>query len=331
LEKKYSGYNTSMDKNQTDHWKHFFEFLHKEIENVKCKIFIDDRVVSLPNRIKPWTAEQMQRKLCQDRVKLATVLVGTLQISGHHPVRLFEPTKITTNIRKCTRGGVEFEYNQYEAKLQLTAECITALKSLMVPENFRCTNPQARHHKLDSAGIGLCKKRGSRLFDGIYDYNDKKKAVVESHLDVYYEDLFGSTSGKDYTLTLTTRSDTEGGRPKRYMNDIANTGTEYIQVPCMKNFEQISSLSTKGVNILYGDNKRCPYAKTFIGEVLYYLTEKYCDGNTTDWNCHQPGVLHNYNSTYWHRSPKLAYDSWPAQFERSHYEIEYGDVEEILE
>ena len=314
-----------MDQKETEHWKHFFQFLRKEVENIKCKIFIDDRLIAMPNRKKPWTEEEIQRRLCQDRVKLATVVVGTLQISGHKPVRLFGAIgKIQTNIIKSKRRGVEYEYNQYEANLQLTPECITALKSLMIPENFRCTNPQERQHKLEATGIELCKKKGFPMFHDIYDYKGEN-AIPESHLDVYYEEIFESTSGKEYNVTLTTRTD-------NYLrvNDIANTGTEYMKVPCMANFEQISSLSTKGVNILYGDNKK-GRAKTFVGDVLYFLTAKYCDQNTNNWKCHQPGVLHNSNSMYWHRSPRLALASWPARFVRSHYEIEYGDVDKFLE
>ena len=306
-----------MNETASEKWKEFFMSLQEGIENLECSASWNDKVLTRPNQSRSET--EIWKSRCLQQYRLAATLRGTIQGLDGELVQVFEYRGVKTERLKATWRGVQYYYTRHEVTLKITDDCKKILKALAVPKNFSCENPAMKHFDLSHAEIrSVVRAAGKPLFEGMYEPRDDEGVldqVPEAHLDVIYEELFELSPPQLWSLTLTKRM----GK----INDVPNSGTEFIRVPCMKHtvFHQISSFQPK-IRFCFrahGETRSCPAdADTFIGTVLYILTSIYCDRDKVNWECTQPGFLHTAASAHFHRSPRLKQGQRP-RFWRTHY------------
>tara|TARA_B100001059_G_scaffold225637_1_gene253067 strand:+ start:614 stop:1564 length:951 start_codon:yes stop_codon:yes gene_type:complete len=276
-------------------WHAFFGFLRENIPHIKVVHKLDiDRMVRIKARLSKQKSEEKAREWYDERC--ARFKKNLVQL---------ESSPYLSKIKEET----------YMHTFTLTPEYQSRLLALIEPQHFSSENPYFEMFELNQQQLESL-SHTKPLFDGVYNPAAPLNAAKEVHIDVKYEELFTKPHEENIWLLTQTWS-----IPDNIQNNIPNSGTEFIKIPCLKPEFILSEKFDFRIylqlhNHTYTDNST---HNTLCGQVLYTLTSLYCEEYTLpdQWQRIQPGILHNAARCYFHRSPQLV--GILAPFERKHW------------
>jgi hypothetical protein len=275
-----------------DQWHEFFVFLEQNIQHVKVvqKLNIQRLTRTKERLTKKKTSEEAQLWY-STRIKTFKKQVEILESSPY----LFK-----------------IEEEAYTHTFTLTPKYQLKLQSLVKPQHFWTEHPFFEMFELNPTQLEFLSQTNP-LFEGIYNLDTSLNAVKEVHIDVNYEELFPFPQQNIWLLTQTWSIF------DKIQNNVMNSGTEFIKIPCLKPKFMLSDKFDFNIDIQIHKHSEGSLATTLCGQVFSCLTSFYCEKYTSpdQWQHMQPGVLHNAARCYFHRSPLLMGVHEP--FERKHW------------
>lgn len=283
--------------NFEDQWQDFFVFLKEQLPHVKIVQKLNSqRLVRREKRLtKKKTSEEAQLWVA-DQIKTFEKQVKILESSPY----LSKFKEETNDIGDIIHTFV------------LTPTYQLQLQSLVNPLLFWTEHPFFEMFELNPTQLEFLSQTNP-LFEGIYNPDALLNAVKEVHIDVDYEELFTFPQQNIWLLTQTWSI------PDKIQNNVMNSGTEFIKIPCLKPEFMLSGKFDFHIDIQIHEHSEGSLATTLCGQVFSCLTSFYCEKYTSSdqWQRMQPGVLHNAARCYFHRSPLLMGVHEP--FERKHW------------
>jgi hypothetical protein len=275
-------------------WHAFFGFLRENIPHIKVVHKLDivqmDRIKA---RLTEKRSTEKARKWYDERC--ASFKKNLVQL---------ESSPYLSKIKEET----------YMHTFALTPEYQSRLLALIEPQHFSSENPYFETFELNQQQLESV-SHIKPLFDGEYNPAAPLNAAKEVHIDVKYEELFTKPHEPIWLLTQTWSI------PDNIQNNIPNSGTEFIRIPCLKpEFILPEKFDFRTYLQLHNHISAEPSSSnTLCGQILYTLTSLYCEEYTLpdQWQRIQPGILHNAARCYFHRSPQLV--GILAPFERKHW------------
>ena len=205
------------------------------------------------------------------------------------------------------------------------------------PDNFLSYNPRFKKYKLNNIQIQkIIKILKKPLLNARYNKKDKNgifcldnlnEIFKEAHIDEDYETLHSSNED---IWGLTIIKDENG-----CILDNVNGGTEFIEVPILKNevIQELIDHDNENINSFFpykcmiGNKEASCTAKTLPSIILSTLTSAYVNENKTYWKSCEVNCLHNVATCYYHRSCKTLKPERPI--ERIHWA--YDETDELRE
>lgn len=290
-------------------WHAFFGFLREHIPHIKVVHKLDiDRMDSIKARLTKQRSAGKAREWYDERC--ASFKKNLVQL---------ESSPYLSKIKEET----------YMHTFALTPEYQSRLLALIEPQHFSSENPYFETFELNQQQLESV-SHIKPLLDGVYNPDSNSttgNAIKEVHIDVKYEELFTKTREENIWLLTQTWS-----IPDNIQNNIPNSGTEFIKIPCLKpEFILPEKFDFRTYLQLHNHISAEPSSSnTLCGQILYTLTSLYCEEHTRpdQWQRIQPGILHNAAQCYFHRSPQLI--GILAPFERKHWVFEDYNLDSRL-